>query len=163
MPTTCQKGEKFILPDGTEVEKPEEIRMPRNTGIAGYAATTGELINIKDAYTHPLFYRGVDEETGFRTRNILCFPIKNEQGGIVGVAQLCNKIRAHHFSRADEEMARTFSVYCCISIVHSLMYKKVQDAQHRTKLANELMMYHMKNSYYLTVELIQSAGKYKLG
>lgn len=44
-------------------------------------ATTGQILNIPDAYAHPLFYRGVDDSTGFRTRNILCFPIKNENKG----------------------------------------------------------------------------------
>lgn len=44
-------------------------------------ATTGQILNIPDAYAHPLFYRGVDDSTGFRTRNILCFPIKNENQG----------------------------------------------------------------------------------
>lgn len=48
-------------------------------------ATTGKILNIKDAYSHPLFYRGVDDSTGFRTRNILCFPIKNESQGERGM------------------------------------------------------------------------------
>ena len=47
---------------------------------AGHVAMTGKLLNIKDAYSHPLFYRGVDEDTGFVTRNILCFPIKDDTG-----------------------------------------------------------------------------------
>lgn len=58
-----------------------EIRIPADQGIAGHVATTGKILNIKDAYSHPLFYRGVDDSTGFRTRNILCFPIKNENQG----------------------------------------------------------------------------------
>lgn len=29
---------------------------------------TGNLLNIKDAYAHPMFYRGIDDSTGFRTR-----------------------------------------------------------------------------------------------
>merc|ERR1719237_204078 len=37
-----------------------------------------------------------------------------------------------------------FSSYCGLAILHSLMYKKVADAQYRSKLSNELMMYHMK-------------------
>ncbi|CAH8553849.1 unnamed protein product [Heterobilharzia americana] len=144
LPTAPNKNTLFTTADGKVVTLPEEIRISLNQGIAGHVATTGELLNIKDAYSHPLFYRGVDKETGFRTRNILCFPIKNEKDGIVGVAQLCNKINHPFFTQADEDVAKTFSIYCCISIVHSLMYKHVQDAQHRTKLANELMMYHMK-------------------
>ena len=45
-----------------------------------------------------------------------------------------------------QEVAEAFSTYCGIAIIHSLMYKKVVDAQHRSKLSNELMMYHMKVS-----------------
>jgi hypothetical protein len=31
----------------------------------------GNLLNIKDAYSHPIFYRGIDDSTGFRTRYLL--------------------------------------------------------------------------------------------
>lgn len=58
-----------------------EFRIPADQGIAGHVATTGQILNIKDAYSHPLFYRGVDDSTGFKTRNILCFPIKDENNG----------------------------------------------------------------------------------
>ena len=30
--------------------------------------SVGSLLNIKDAYSHPLFYRGIDDSTGFKTR-----------------------------------------------------------------------------------------------
>ncbi|XP_011329023.1 cGMP-dependent 3',5'-cyclic phosphodiesterase isoform X2 [Ooceraea biroi] len=124
-------------------ETVNEMRIPIGQGIAGHVATTGKLLNIRDAYNHPLFYRGIDEATGFKTRNILCFPIRDENG-IVGVAQLCNKINGLYFDVFDEEIATAFSIYCGISIMHSIVYKKMQDAQARNKLSNEIMMYHMK-------------------
>ncbi|XP_078325409.1 uncharacterized protein LOC111123979 isoform X6 [Crassostrea virginica] len=127
-------------------EEHNEIRMPITQGIAGHVATTGNLLNIKDAYSHPMFYRGIDDSTGFRTRNILCFPIKNEKGDVLGVAQLCNKKTGQHFTEFDEDLASAFAVYCCISISHCLMYKKLQDSQHRNRLANELMIFHMQIS-----------------
>lgn len=120
-----------------------EVRLPADRGIAGHVAMTGELLNIRDAYSHPLFYRGMDDSTGFKTRNILCFPIKDEKG-VIGIAELCNKLNGIHFSQFDEEIAMAFSIYCGISIMHSLMYKKVRDAQHRSRLSNELMTYHMQ-------------------
>ncbi|KMQ96414.1 cgmp-dependent 3 -cyclic phosphodiesterase-like protein, partial [Lasius niger] len=124
-------------------ETVNEMRIPIGQGIAGHVATTGKLLNIRDAYNHPLFYRGIDEATGFKTRNILCFPIRDEKG-IVGVAQLCNKINGLYFDAFDEQIATAFSIYCGISIMHSIVYKKMQDAQARNKLSNEIMMYHMK-------------------
>ncbi|KAJ8920746.1 hypothetical protein NQ315_004886, partial [Exocentrus adspersus] len=125
-------------------EKQTEVRIAKDQGIAGHVAATGQILNIKNAYKHPLFYKGMDEATGFHTRNILCFPIRDEDN-IVGVAQLCNKINGH-FDYFDEQVANAFSIYCGISIMHSLVYKGIQDAQARSKLSNELMMYHMKVS-----------------
>ncbi|XP_076231861.1 cGMP-dependent 3',5'-cyclic phosphodiesterase [Calliopsis andreniformis] len=124
-------------------ESVKEMRIPIGQGIAGHVATSGNLLNIRNAYEHPLFYRGIDEVTGFRTRNILCFPIRDENG-IIGVAQLCNKKDGLYFDVFDEEVATAFSIYCGISIMHSIVYKKMQDAQARNKLSNEVMMYHMK-------------------
>ncbi|KAL5012349.1 hypothetical protein ScPMuIL_010900 [Solemya velum] len=121
-----------------------EIRLPITQGIAGHVATTGQLLNIRDAYSHPMFYRGMDDSTGFRTRNILCFPLKDENGVVLGVAQLCNKKNGPCFTIFDEELALAFAVYCCISISHSMMYEKMVESQFRNNLANELMMYHMK-------------------
>uniref|UniRef100_A0AAX7SKU9 Phosphodiesterase n=1 Tax=Astatotilapia calliptera TaxID=8154 RepID=A0AAX7SKU9_ASTCA len=103
--------------DGGVVSE-EEFRIPADQGIAGHVATTGQILNIKDAYSHPLFYRGVDDSTGFRTRNILCFPIKDENNEVIGVAELVNKMNGPWFNRFDEDLATAFSIYCGISIAH---------------------------------------------
>lgn len=156
------------------------MRIPIGQGIAGHVATSGTVLNIKNAYEHPLFYPGIDQLTGFKTRNILCFPIRDEEKiigknyccisqkkikffnniiftflkykkivyynviVIIGVAQLCNKKNGLYFDVFDEEVATAFSIYCGISLMHSIVYKKMQIAQARSKLSNEVMMYHMK-------------------
>jgi cGMP-dependent 3',5'-cyclic phosphodiesterase len=132
--------------DGNAVSKKKqskEIRISGSQGIAGHVAQTGKLLNIHNAYQHPLFYKGIDEQTGFKTRNILCFPICDEER-VIGVAQLCNKIDGFHFDKCDEETATAFSVYCGISIMHSLVHKQVQKAEARYKLSQELLLFHMK-------------------
>ncbi|XP_049582788.1 cGMP-dependent 3',5'-cyclic phosphodiesterase isoform X1 [Syngnathus scovelli] len=135
-----------VFDGGVVSDEEKEFRIPADQGIAGHVATTGQILNIKDAYSHPLFYRGVDDSTGFRTRNILCFPIKDENDEVIGVAELVNKMNGPWFNRFDEDLATAFSIYCGISIAHSLLYKKVHEAQFRSHLANEMMKYHMKLS-----------------
>lgn len=44
------------------------MRIEEGKGIAGHVAMTGKLLNIRNAYQHPMFYKGVDELTGFKTR-----------------------------------------------------------------------------------------------
>ena len=77
-----------------------EIRFPNHLGIAGHVFTTGEAVQIADAYADPRFNRSVDEQTGFVTRNILCVPIKTFKGEIIGVSQTLNKKRGK-FTRND--------------------------------------------------------------
>ncbi|XP_074620831.1 cGMP-dependent 3',5'-cyclic phosphodiesterase-like isoform X2 [Acropora palmata] len=129
--------------DGTSINgKEPEVRIPVTQGIVGCVATTGKMLNIKDAYSHPLFYKGLDEKTGFRTRNILCFPIKDEEE-VIGVAQLCNKINGSCFTKFDEDLTRAFAIYCGVSIFHSLLYKNAKEAYNRSRLSSEMMIYHM--------------------
>lgn len=45
-----------------------QVGIPADQGIAGHVAVTGQLLNIADAYSHPLFYSDVDKTTGFKTR-----------------------------------------------------------------------------------------------
>jgi len=68
-----------------------EIRIPMTAGIAGTVATTGEPLAIHDAYSDERFNKSVDIKTGFKTRDILCVPLKSKKVGIIGVVQLINK------------------------------------------------------------------------
>jgi putative ABC transport system ATP-binding protein len=87
-----------------------EIRFPIGTGIAGRVAETGQPLNIPDPYSNPLFNRKFDDETGFRTRNILCLPILNGSGEVFAVMQLLNKEGgAKPFDDADEAAFREFT------------------------------------------------------
>ena len=78
----------------------QEVRIPISVGIAGQVATTGETLNIPDAYSHPKFNPAVDRKTGFQTRNILCVPVRGKDE-LVGVMQLVNKVGGA-FDKNDE-------------------------------------------------------------
>ncbi|MDJ0870085.1 MAG: ATP-binding cassette domain-containing protein [Myxococcota bacterium] len=80
---------------------PHEIRIPRDAGIAGAVVSSGIGLNIPDAYEDPRFYRGVDEETGFRTRSILAVPLRTAEGEVFGVAELLNKLSGDAFDEGD--------------------------------------------------------------
>ena len=85
-----------------EAGKTIAIEIPMATGIAGLVARTGEPLNLEDAYQHPDFNREVDTRSGYRTRSMLCVPIKNSQGHVIAVAQLLNKLDGKPFTSDDE-------------------------------------------------------------
>ncbi len=101
-----------------------EIRLPIGKGIAGYVAQTGETINIKDAYQDPRFNPEVDMKTGYRTKTILCQPIKDKDGKIVGVFQLINK-KDGFFTKRDEEMLNALAIHASIAIQNAKMAQEL--------------------------------------
>ena len=68
-----------------------EIRISLNQGIAGWVARNSEIVNITDAYKDKRFDSSSDRHLGYKTRNILCGPLKNLDGQTIGVLQLINK------------------------------------------------------------------------
>ena len=69
-----------------------EIRILNHRGIVGYAFTKGEGVIIHDAYADERFEQSIDKDTGFKTKSILCAPIRTARGEIIGVVQVLNKI-----------------------------------------------------------------------
>jgi len=92
-----------------------EIRLPVGKGLAGYVAETGEIINIPDAYNDPRFNPDVDKKTGYRTNNMLCMPMRNKDGNIIGVFQLLNK-KGGVFGKEDEQFIDALSAHASVAI-----------------------------------------------
>ena len=90
-------------------EDAPEIRLKSNTGIVGAVATEGEPLNILDAYKDPRFNRKIDVATGYRTKSILCLPIKNQRGQVIGVIQCINKKSGPAFTLEDMQNLDEFS------------------------------------------------------
>ena len=101
-----------------------EIRLPIGKGIAGFVAATGETINIPDAYADPRFNPEVDKRTGYTTKTILCMPMKNKDGKIIGVFQLLNKLGAS-FSKDDEELLGALSIHASIAVENAQLAQQM--------------------------------------
>ena len=105
-----------------------EIRLKIGQGIAGYVAQTGEVINLVDAYQDPRFNPEIDRKTGYRTKTILCQPIKDKNDKIVGVFQLINK-KSGVFTKRDEEMLNALSIHASIAIQNARMAQELVNSE----------------------------------
>ncbi len=78
-----------------------EIRLPPGVGIAGWVAQNGEPANVAEAYDDPRFNPEVDRRTGYRTHTVLCVPVRDAAGAVVGVVQTINR---HFGAFQDDDM-----------------------------------------------------------
>jgi len=103
----------------------KEIRIPLSAGIAGLVATTGNPVRISDAYRDPRFNPEVDKKTGYQTRSILCVPMRNRRGQVIGVFQVLNK-RDAEFTALDEQLLASLSSQAAVAVENAKLYEEVQ-------------------------------------
>lgn len=102
------------------------IRISMEQGIAGMVATTGQTLNIPDAYENPHFNQAIDKKTGYRTRAILCMPIKSDDQ-VIGVMQLINKMSGSGvFTPDDEDVMQIFLAIAGPILAESNLYEQIQ-------------------------------------
>lgn len=107
----------------------DRIHIPEGEGIAGYVASSGVTLNIPDAYDDPRFNSAVDKQTGYRTRSILCVPIRNSNGTIIGCTQMINKIGAQEFGQTDVDLMTAFNVFCGIALSNAELYESATQSK----------------------------------
>jgi sigma-B regulation protein RsbU (phosphoserine phosphatase) len=113
-----------------------EIRLPINRGVAGHVAASGDTINLADAYADPRFESEVDLRLGFRTRSLLCLPIRNKDGETIGVLQLLNK-KSGPFTHADEGMLRAISDHVALALENAQLHREMI---HKQRMERDLAL-----------------------
>lgn len=97
------------------------ILLPINQGIVGAVATSGQPINIPDVYEDSRFNSNVDKSTGYKTKSLMSIPVKNQEGDIIAVAQVMNKLSQDPFSESDVELTKAMCVFTGIALANSLV------------------------------------------
>jgi Nif-specific regulatory protein len=83
------------------------IRMELGQGIAGWVAQTGEGVVCNDVLQDPRFFGGIDRKTGFKTRSLLCAPIK-QQEQVIGAIEVLNTTQPNGFTNEDLRLLTAF-------------------------------------------------------
>ena len=117
-----------------------EIRLPNNAGIAGSVFTSGKTMNIPHAYADLRFNPAFDKQTGYFTRSILCVPIINKEGKVIGCTQVLNK-SGGKFTEEDESRLKAFTQQVAIALENAKLFEDVS----KSRKYNESMLSSMSN------------------
>lgn len=124
-----------------------EIRIPSGLGIAGAVFRSGAAINIPHAYADLRFSPSMDQKTGYFTRSILCVPVLNKKGKVIGVTQTLNK-KLGTFTDEDETRLKAFTAQVAVGLENAKLFEDVQ----QVKNYNESMLQSM-SSGVLTIDV----------
>lgn len=112
------------------------IRIKIGKGIAGSVAATGEPIDVGDAYRDERFNRRVDMVTGYRTRQVVCVPIKSQLGRVVAVLQCINKFGPHDATFTFDDRRKLEEFAFQISGVLDAKGREVEDVARAERAAD---------------------------
>ncbi len=120
------KGEKLIYSTFT---------LPINEeSIAGYVATTGQLLNIPDVYqidnSAPYhFGKKFDEESSYKTQSMITVPLGTRRGDILGILQIINAQdegrRIIPFTESDEKLMLHFASTAAVALERAQMTRSI--------------------------------------
>ena len=113
--------------------------------IVGYAATTGQILHIEDAYrirNLPFrLNRDFDQKSGYRTKSILVVPMKNRKGEVIGVLQLINAKRHREakltspeavaeevisFPQLDQKQVYSLASQAAVALENNQLYRDIE-------------------------------------
>ena len=111
------------------------VRVPKGEGIAGWVAQNGRSLLVSDVEKDPRFYPDLDEITGFKTKSILCTPIKLRDE-VIGVIEVINRNDGLCYSEDDISLLETLAHQAAIVIERARLHQAVLEKQ---RLEHELL------------------------
>ncbi len=116
-----------------------EIVLEQNRGIVGHTIATGESALVDDAHTDKRFDASIDRRTLYRTRTLLCVPLRTAEGKILGALQAINRRGGKLFSAEDLTYLEAFAVVAAIAVEREQLLHEVVRAH---MLSTELQLAH---------------------
>ena len=105
-----------------------EIRILNSKGVAGWVFSKNQGVIIHDAYKDERFNKAVDVRTGFRTKSILCAPLRTISGEKIGVSQILNKIDGE-FDQDDLDLLEAMTEQAAIAIQGNIIVEQIEAAR----------------------------------
>ncbi len=118
---------EFRVSYGIGNENVVGMRIPLDTGVAGYVVMTGQPIAISNVQQDARFNQNFARSTGYVPRSILAMPLLRGDR-VIGVMEVLDKIDAPSFGMHDMELLGLFAHQAAIAIFQSQQIDQIGDA-----------------------------------
>jgi putative nucleotidyltransferase with HDIG domain len=116
----------FEVALGEKGEEIKEYRIPIGKGISGWVAKYGKPLLISDVSKDKRFFKELDKKTKFKTRNILCVPLKMKDK-ILGVIEVINALGRECFSQDDVRFFEVIAGEIAVAIQNAKLFRDLED------------------------------------
>lgn len=100
------------------------IVVPLEGSIAGWVCTHGESRIIPDTSKEPDFFGSVDDETSFKTRDLMAVPLRAPRSKVIGALEALNKRGGEPYSVEDLKTMTMLSLHAAIAIENTRLFQQ---------------------------------------
>ncbi len=105
----------ILMPTGPAAEAVRDLEIPRGRGLASWVYAHNQPVVSNDAARDERFFPGIDEATGYTSRQIICVPL-TVKGRRLGALEAINRRDGRPFADADRLLLELFSAQAGIAI-----------------------------------------------
>jgi len=116
----------FEVALGDREEDIKKITLNLGEGIAGWVAENGKPLIVNAPEKEPRFFKGVDERTDFKTRNLICVPVKVKEK-VIGVLEAINKQKEEDFDQEDLSLFISLADQVAIALDNARLYQELEE------------------------------------
>src|SRR4030043_1828091 len=116
----------FEVALGDREKEIKTISLNCGEGIAGWDAQHGKPLIVNAPGKDRRFFKGVDERTEFKTRNIICVPVRVKEKTI-GVLEALNKKGKGRFNKEDLSLLISLADQVAIALDNSRLYQELEE------------------------------------
>jgi len=116
----------FDVALGDREEEIKRIYLKMGEGIAGWVAQEGKPLIVNAPEKDPRFFKGVDERTDFKTRNLISVPVKVKEK-VIGVLEAINKKGGEEFNKEDLSLFTSLADQVAIALDNSRLYHELEE------------------------------------
>jgi putative nucleotidyltransferase with HDIG domain len=95
-------------------------------GIAGWVAQKGKPLIVNQPERDARFYKAMDGITNFKTRNLICVPVKVKKK-VIGVLEAINKRDGADFDEEDLSLFSSLADQVAIALDNSRLYQEQEE------------------------------------
>ncbi|XP_020620393.1 cAMP and cAMP-inhibited cGMP 3',5'-cyclic phosphodiesterase 10A-like [Orbicella faveolata] len=112
-------------PNHPEGRTSSNIQIKEATTIAAYVAYTHKPLRTNEVLGDERFPEGIGLEDS-TAQSVLCQPIVQSNGELVGVIELCRRLGHEAFGEEDDEIVNSYLVWGGISLYYAEMFQNMQ-------------------------------------
>jgi GAF domain-containing protein len=141
----------FERTQGRHTKKVKDFRLKAGKGIAGWVADKGEPAVVSDASKDKRFFKKMDTLLNFKTRSLMCIPIKIK-GEVIGVLEIINKVDGTPFTKEDLELPLKLVNHAAVAIDRASLYQKMEELSLKDDVTNLFNTRYLNRAIEIEIE-----------